>query len=88
VLVGKMIVGVILAGYDATPQNLTKLIALTRKENATTRAALAASGDQLRSDRLQRSVWHLEQSATRSFKDAQKNRDGRVSAYGENQKLL
>jgi len=46
VLVGKMIVGATLAGYDATPQNVTKLIALTRKENAATRAALAASGDQ------------------------------------------
>ena len=45
-LVGKMIVGATLAGYDATPQNVTKLIALTRKENAATRAALAASGDQ------------------------------------------
>jgi hypothetical protein len=46
VLVGKMIVGVTLAGYDATPQNVTKLIALIRKENAATRAALAASGNQ------------------------------------------
>jgi hypothetical protein len=49
VLVGKMIVGVTLAGYDAPPQNVTKLIALIRKENAATRAALAASGDQQRS---------------------------------------
>ena len=48
-LVGKMIVGVTLAGYDATPQNVTKVIALIRKENAATRAALAASGDQQRS---------------------------------------
>ena len=46
VLVGKLIVGVTLAGYDVTPQNVTKLIALTRKENATTRVALSASGDQ------------------------------------------
>ena len=48
-LVGKMIVGVTLAGYDATPQNVTKVIALIRKENAATRAALAASGDQQKS---------------------------------------
>ena len=45
-LVGKLIVGVTLAGYDATLQNVTKLIALTRKENATTRVALSASGNQ------------------------------------------
>lgn len=45
-LVGKLVVGVTLAGYGATPQNITKLIALTRKENAATRAARSASGDQ------------------------------------------
>src|SRR4051812_28932986 len=31
-LVGKLIVGVTLAGYDATPDNVTKLVALARKE--------------------------------------------------------
>ena len=45
-LVSKLIVGVTLAGYDATLQNVTKLIALTRKENAMTRVALSASGNQ------------------------------------------
>ena len=45
-LVGKLIVGVTLGGYDGTPQNVTKLVALTRKEDAAARAALGASGDQ------------------------------------------
>lgn len=45
-LVGKLIVGVTLAGYDATPQNVTKLVAVARKEDAAARAALNASGDQ------------------------------------------
>ena len=37
-LVGKLIVGVTLAGYDATPDNITKLVAVARKEDAATRA--------------------------------------------------
>jgi hypothetical protein len=45
-LIGKLIVGVTLAGYDATPDNITKLIAVARKEDAAARAALGASGDQ------------------------------------------
>jgi hypothetical protein len=45
-LAGKLIVGVTLAGYDATPDNVTKLIAVARKEDAAARAALGASGDE------------------------------------------
>ena len=45
-LAGKLIVGVTLAGYDATPQNVTKLVAVARKEDAAARAALSSSGDQ------------------------------------------
>jgi hypothetical protein len=45
-LAGKLIVGVTLAGYDATPDNVTKLVAVARKEDAAARAALGASGDQ------------------------------------------
>lgn len=45
-LIGKLIVGVTLAGYDATPDNITKLIAVARKEDAAARVALGASGDQ------------------------------------------
>ena len=45
-LVGKLIVGVTLAGYDATPDNVTKLVALARKEDAAARTSLSASGDQ------------------------------------------
>lgn len=45
-LVGKLIVGVTLAGYDATPDNVAKLVALTHKKEAAARAALGASGDQ------------------------------------------
>ena len=45
-LVGKLIVGVTLAGYDATPDNVAKLVALAHKEDAAARAALSASGDQ------------------------------------------
>jgi hypothetical protein len=44
-LAGKLIVGVTLAGYDATPQNVTKLAALAHKEDAAARATLSASGD-------------------------------------------
>lgn len=45
-LAGKLIVGVTLAGYDATPDNIAKLVALALKEEAAVRAALGASGDQ------------------------------------------
>ncbi|MGC1323198.1 MAG: hypothetical protein WA849_13520 [Candidatus Udaeobacter sp.] len=45
-LVGKLIVGVTLAGYDATPDNVAKLVALAQKEDAAARVALSASGDQ------------------------------------------
>ena len=45
-LVGKLIVGVTLAGYDATPDNIAKLVAVARKEEAAARAAQGASGDQ------------------------------------------
>ena len=45
-LVGKLITGVTLAGYDATPENVAKLFALANKEDAAARAALGASGDQ------------------------------------------
>jgi hypothetical protein len=45
-LAGKVIVGVTLAGYDPTPDNVTKLVAVARKEDAAARAALSASGDQ------------------------------------------
>jgi hypothetical protein len=45
-LVGKLIVGVTLAGYDATPDNVAKLVALTHKEEAAARAAVGVSGDQ------------------------------------------
>jgi hypothetical protein len=45
-LVGKLIVGVTLAGYDATPDNIAKLVALAHKEDAAARAALGANGDQ------------------------------------------
>lgn len=45
-LVGKLIVGVTLAGYDATPDNVAKLVAIAHKEDAAARAALDASGDQ------------------------------------------
>ena len=44
-LVGKLIVGVTLAGYDATPHNVAKLVALAHKEDAAARAP-GASGDQ------------------------------------------
>ena len=46
VLVGKLIVGVTLAGYDATPDNVAKLVALAHREDAAARAALGASGNQ------------------------------------------
>jgi hypothetical protein len=45
-LLGKLIVGVTLAGYNATPGNIAKLVAVARKEDAVAKAALAASGDQ------------------------------------------
>src|SRR6266403_416812 len=45
-LVGKLIIGVTLAGYHATPDNIAKLVAVARKEEATARAALGASGNQ------------------------------------------
>ena len=45
-LVGKLIMGVTLAGYDATPENVAKLFALANKEDAAAGAALGASGDQ------------------------------------------
>ena len=45
-LAGKLIVGVTLAGYDATPDNIARLVALARKEEAAARATLGASGDQ------------------------------------------
>ena len=45
-LVGKLIVGVTLGGYDATPDNITKLIAVARKQDDAARAALSASGNQ------------------------------------------
>ena len=45
-LVGKLIVGVTLAGYDAMPDNVAKLVALAHKEDAAARAALGASEDQ------------------------------------------
>jgi len=45
-LVGKLIVGVTLAGFDATPNNVAKLVALAHKEDAAARAALGASGNQ------------------------------------------
>ncbi len=45
-LAGKHIIGVTLAGYDATPDNIAKLVAVARKEEAAARAAQGASGDQ------------------------------------------
>ena len=45
-LVGRLIVGVTLAGCDATSDNVAKLVALTHKEEAAARAAVGASGDQ------------------------------------------
>lgn len=45
-LVGKLIVGVTLAGYDVTPENVAKLVALAQKEDAAARAALSTSRDQ------------------------------------------
>jgi hypothetical protein len=45
-LIGKLIVGVTLAGFDATPDNVAKLVTLAHKEDAAVRAALGASGDQ------------------------------------------
>lgn len=45
-LLGKLIVGVTLAGYNATPGNIAKLVAVARKEDDLAKAALAASGDQ------------------------------------------
>jgi hypothetical protein len=44
-LVGKLIVGVTLAGYDATPDNVAKLVALAQKEDTAARVAMNASGD-------------------------------------------
>ncbi|HEX4654034.1 MAG TPA: hypothetical protein VH227_07285 [Candidatus Udaeobacter sp.] len=44
-LAGKLIVGVTLAGYDATPDNITKLGALARKEAVAARTALASGRD-------------------------------------------
>ena len=49
-LVGRLIVGVTLAGCDATPDNVAKLVALTHKEEAAARAAVGASGDQWRGE--------------------------------------
>lgn len=37
---------VALAGYDATPDNVAKLVALAHKEDAAAGAALRASADQ------------------------------------------
>jgi hypothetical protein len=45
-LAGKLIVGVTLAGYDATPDNVARLVALAHKEDAAAGAALRASADQ------------------------------------------
>ncbi len=45
-LAGKLIVGVTLAGYDPTPDNIAKLVALARKEEATAKAAQGAGGHQ------------------------------------------
>jgi hypothetical protein len=41
---GKLILGVTLAGYDATPNNTAKLVAVARKEDAAAKAVLGASG--------------------------------------------
>ncbi len=40
---GALIVGATLAGYGATPDNVAKLVALTRAEDAAAKAALGAS---------------------------------------------
>ena len=36
---GTLIVGATLAGYDPTPENITKLISLTREEESAAKAA-------------------------------------------------
>jgi len=41
---GMLIVGATLAGYDATPDNTARLVALARTEDATAKAALGISG--------------------------------------------
>jgi hypothetical protein len=41
---GKLIVGATLVGYDATPDNIAKLVAVTRAEDAAANVALGASG--------------------------------------------
>jgi hypothetical protein len=45
-LVGKLIVGVTLAGYDVTPDNVAKLVSLAHKEDAAARTASGASENQ------------------------------------------
>ena len=40
----KLIVGATLAGYDATPDNTVKLVAVARTEDAAAKLALGASG--------------------------------------------
>lgn len=42
---GALIVGTTLAGYDATPNNVARLVSLSRKENAAAKAALTVDGD-------------------------------------------
>jgi hypothetical protein len=39
---GRLIVGPTLAGYDPTPENIAKLISLTREEEGASKAALDA----------------------------------------------
>ena len=40
----KLIVGATLAGYDATPENTTKLVAVARTQGATAKRAVGPSG--------------------------------------------
>jgi hypothetical protein len=41
---GKLIVGATLAGYDATPENMSKLVAVARIQSATAKSAVDAGG--------------------------------------------
>ncbi len=40
----KLIVGATLAGYDATPENTTKLVAVARMQGAAAKRAVGPSG--------------------------------------------
>jgi hypothetical protein len=55
----KLMVGATLAGYDATPDNITKLVALARMQGAAAKRAVGPSGSDYRAEKrdMKRRIW-------------------------------